>query len=71
MLLGTAEELGIDLRRSWMVGDRWRDIDCGYAAGCRTVFIDYGYAEPLRQPPNCWAKSLAEAANIILMSSNI
>ena len=32
-------------RRSVMVGDRWRDIEAGQAAGCRTVFVDHGYAE--------------------------
>ena len=51
MLLRAAKELGIDLAQSWMVGDRWRDIDCGHAAGCRTIFIDRGYAEALRQKP--------------------
>ena len=44
MLLHAARELGIDLAQSWMVGDRWRDIDCGHAAGCKTIFIDRGYA---------------------------
>ena len=68
MLLHAAEHLGIDLARSWMVGDRWRDVDCGWAAGCRTVFIDYGYAEPLRQPPCFRARHLAEAADLILLS---
>src|SRR5262249_20728402 len=47
MLLDAARTLGIDLARSWMVGDRWRDIDCGKRAGVRTVFIDYDYAESL------------------------
>ena len=51
MLLRAARELGIDLAQSWMVGDRWRDVDCGHAAGCRTIFIDRGYAEELRQKP--------------------
>jgi D-glycero-D-manno-heptose 1,7-bisphosphate phosphatase len=66
MLLRAARELGIDLAQSWMVGDRWRDIDCGHAAGCRTVFIDSGYAEDLKQQPDFRAKDLAEAAEIIL-----
>lgn len=66
MLLRAAGELGIDLGRSWMVGDRWRDIDCGHAAGCRTIFIDYGYDEPLRQQPDFRAASLADAARIII-----
>ena len=66
MLLRAARELNIDLRASWMVGDRWRDIDCGHAAGVRTVFIDYGYDEPLKQQPDFRAKSLFEAAGLIL-----
>jgi D-glycero-D-manno-heptose 1,7-bisphosphate phosphatase len=66
MLLRAARELRIDLKRSWMVGDRWRDIDCGRAAGCRTIFIDNGYSEELRQRPDFNAKDLTEAAEIIL-----
>ena len=66
MLLRAAKELGIDLAQSWMVGDRWRDIDCGHAAGCRTIFIDRGYAEALKQQPNFRVKNLLEAAEIIL-----
>jgi D-glycero-D-manno-heptose 1,7-bisphosphate phosphatase len=60
MLLRAAQALQIDLARSWMVGDRWRDIDCGHAAGCRTVFIDRGYAEELRQKPDFSARHLCE-----------
>jgi D-glycero-D-manno-heptose 1,7-bisphosphate phosphatase len=66
MLVRAARELNIDLPASWMVGDRWRDIDCGHAAGCRTVFIDYGYDEPLKQMPDFRVKNLLEAAEAIL-----
>jgi D-glycero-D-manno-heptose 1,7-bisphosphate phosphatase len=66
MLLRAARELGLDLPRSWMVGDRWRDIDCGHAAGCRTILIDYGYDEALRQIPEFRARNLLESANLIL-----
>jgi D-glycero-D-manno-heptose 1,7-bisphosphate phosphatase len=65
MLVNAARALNIDLARSWMVGDRWRDIDCGFAAGCRTVFVDRGYAESLKQAPDFKARDLAEAADII------
>jgi D-glycero-D-manno-heptose 1,7-bisphosphate phosphatase len=46
LLLDAARDLDIDLAHSYMVGDRWRDIDAGIAAGCTTIWIDRGYAEP-------------------------
>ena len=67
LLRRAARELNIDLGRSFMVGDRWRDVDCGHAAGCTTFLIDYGYAEALRCPPDFRVKDLAEAADQILM----
>jgi D-glycero-D-manno-heptose 1,7-bisphosphate phosphatase len=66
MLIDAATALGLDLARSWMVGDRWRDIDCGKRAGVRTVFIDFGYAEELRSPPDFSVKTFVEAADTIL-----
>jgi D-glycero-D-manno-heptose 1,7-bisphosphate phosphatase len=66
MLLDAAAALGLDLKRSWMIGDRWRDVDCGKRADVRTVFIDFGYAEELRAAPDFTVKSFAEAARIIL-----
>jgi D-glycero-D-manno-heptose 1,7-bisphosphate phosphatase len=68
MLLAAARDHEIDLFSSFMVGDRWRDVEAGKRAGCRTLFIDYGYDE--RQPEVCdyRVKSLAEAAEIILSS---
>ena len=46
LLVDAAERRGIDLASSVMVGDRWRDVEAGRAAGCRTVFVDRGYREP-------------------------
>lgn len=66
MLVRAAEQLGIDLKTSWMIGDRWRDIDCGYAAGCKTIFIDRGYSEQLRHAPDYTVAGLPEAAELIL-----
>ena len=67
LLLEAAGRYGIDLSRSFLIGDRWRDIDAGAAAGCRTVLIDRKYRE--RQPdhpPDFRADSLTEAAEWIL-----
>ena len=69
MLLDAARDLGLDLARSWMVGDRWRDIDCGQRAGVRTVFIDFGYDEKLRTPPGFTVRSITEAADVILRAT--
>jgi D-glycero-D-manno-heptose 1,7-bisphosphate phosphatase len=66
MLLQAAREFGIDLKRSFMVGDRWRDVAAGNAAGCVSFFIDYGYSEKRPAPPYIEVKSLAEAGNRIL-----
>jgi D-glycero-D-manno-heptose 1,7-bisphosphate phosphatase len=66
MLLDAAGALGIDLARSWMVGDRWKDIDCGRRAGVRTVFIDWGYVEKLASPPDVTVRTFGEAAASIL-----
>src|SRR5271169_2133564 len=62
MLLRAARDLQIDLAQSWMVGDRWRDIDCGHAAGCKTVLIDRHYTEKLHEQPDFSAGNLGEAA---------
>ncbi len=69
MLLDAAKEHGIDLKKSFMVGDRWRDVGCGLAAGCFTIFIDRGYVERLRQIPHARCGNLQEAVPIILSHS--
>jgi D-glycero-D-manno-heptose 1,7-bisphosphate phosphatase len=66
MLTDAAQTLDLDLAKSWMIGDRWRDVDCGARAGCRTIFIDWGYDEPLRARPDFTVRSLTEAAGILL-----
>lgn len=68
MLLDAAAALGIDLGRSWMIGDRWRDVDCGKRAGVRTVLIDWGYAETLREAPDFVARSFGDAVGMVLRS---
>jgi D-glycero-D-manno-heptose 1,7-bisphosphate phosphatase len=71
MLLAAAAEHDIDLTRSYMVGDRWRDVGAGKAAGCRTIFIDRGYDEPLVDAPEAVCADLAEAASLILERAGV
>ena len=66
MVLDAAAALGLDLSRSWMIGDRWRDVESGRRAGVRTVFIDWGYDEALKSPPEFTVKSFREAAEVVL-----
>jgi D-glycero-D-manno-heptose 1,7-bisphosphate phosphatase len=66
LLLSAARELGVDLTLSFMIGDRWRDMEAGTRAGCATIFIDHQYAE--RQPDAFGHRvsGLSEARAIIL-----
>jgi D-glycero-D-manno-heptose 1,7-bisphosphate phosphatase len=66
MILQAATELGINLTKSFMVGDRKSDIEAGRAAGCATVFIDLGYTLPTPDAPDYVVHSIAEAANVII-----
>jgi D-glycero-D-manno-heptose 1,7-bisphosphate phosphatase len=65
MLLAGAQEFDVDLRRSFIVGDRRGDIEAGIAAGSRTIFVDRAYNEP--PPTRCdhWVFSTDEALAII------
>lgn len=66
LLLAAARESGLDVAASFMVGDRWRDIEAGRRAGCRVIFVDHGYAERRPDNPDYTASSLSEAADWIL-----
>ncbi len=64
--LEAAQEHNIDLSKSFMVGDRWRDVEAGASAGCKTFFINYRYAEQKPDAPDFIVSSLLEAEKIIL-----
>lgn len=66
LLTDMAARLGIDLPKSYMVGDRWSDVVAGRTAGCYTVFVNRGYAESLPMAPDAVASSLPAAVRLIL-----
>ena len=70
MLREAAARHGVDLSRSWMVGDILDDVEAGWRAGCRTVLIDNGnetrwIGGPGRRP-DLTVPDLAAAAHAIL-----
>ncbi len=66
MILDAATRLNLDLPRSVTVGDRWRDIEAGRAAGTWTVLIDHGYSERRSDNPDLIVKGLKEAVPWII-----
>ena len=66
LLLKAAEDLNLDVKKSYMVGDRWRDVGAGQSAGCKNFFIDYNYSEKRPVKPFVTVSSLLQATEIIL-----
>jgi D-glycero-D-manno-heptose 1,7-bisphosphate phosphatase len=66
LLLQAMERFDIDRERSFMVGDRWRDVTAGNAAGCRTVQVGSLDEGALSVAPTVRRADLAEAASWIL-----
>ncbi len=70
LMMEAQRKYHLDLSRSFLIGDRWKDVDAGNAAGLRTVFIDYNYSE--RGPstePSVRVSSLREAVDWISSES--
>lgn len=67
MLLDAAAASGLNLHQSFLIGDRWRDIEAGRRAGCRTVLVGDGYSERVDIRPHGRVESLNDAVDWILM----
>lgn len=74
MLLQAAREHGVDLSKSYMIGDKYSDLECGWAAGCRSAFILSGYGRGTMdlfgskwpRPPDILAEDVYQAVTLIL-----
>jgi D-glycero-D-manno-heptose 1,7-bisphosphate phosphatase len=66
LLLQAAEDYSIELQGSFMIGDRWKDIDAGQKAGCKTIWINQHYEESSPHSPDCIVSSMKEASDWIL-----
>ena len=70
MLEEAAREHGLDLSRSWMVGDKTSDIECGRKAGLRTVLVETGHGKDhLACGADAIATGLVGAVDFILRES--
>ena len=65
LLLDASKKWDINLKKSYMIGDRWRDIEAGKSVGCKTIFIDYDYKEAKPKNPDFITDSLLNAVHFI------
>jgi len=71
LLIEGARRWGVDLSSSFMIGDRWRDIEAGRRAGCTTVFVDLGHAERRPERPDITVSRLTDAVPLILENPTV
>ncbi len=70
LLLKATEDLTLDLSKSFLVGDRWRDIEAGQILGLDSFFIDNLSNEKMPIGPYIRVQSLFEAVNLIVRDSD-
>jgi D-glycero-D-manno-heptose 1,7-bisphosphate phosphatase len=70
MLLKAINKYNINLSKSYLIGDRWSDIEAGNKVGCKTIFIDRNYKEKKPNKFDFKVKSFSMAAKFILHDKN-
>jgi len=66
LIFKAASKYNINLSKSYMIGDRWRDVDCAKEAGLRSIFIDHRYNEKLNNVPDFTIFTIRDAINCIV-----
>ena len=66
MLLEAKSKYNILIKKSYFIGDRWRDIDAGNKIGCKTIFINRNYNEKLRTKPKIIIKKISQIYRFII-----
>jgi len=65
LLLEASKKWNVDFKKSFMIGDRWRDIQSGEKAGCKTIYLDYNYREKKPKSPDFVTDTLLNAVFFI------
>lgn len=73
MVFEAERDFNVNLYKSWFVGDKRADIECGQRAGTRTVLVETGYGakEAAEARPDFIAKDIVAAAEIIVQNGNV
>tara|TARA_B100001540_G_C15760862_1_gene621624 strand:+ start:1055 stop:1585 length:531 start_codon:yes stop_codon:yes gene_type:complete len=66
MIIEMKNKYKLDLKKSFVVGDRWRDIDAGYRANCKTILIDNNYKEKINKKPDFIVKKFKQILKHII-----
>ncbi|MCK4786559.1 MAG: HAD hydrolase-like protein, partial [Desulfobacteraceae bacterium] len=66
MLLDLSKKWGIDLKKSFLIGDNWKDIEAGRAAGCKAILLDKHYNQAIET--DFRVKNLGAAVKLIELS---
>ncbi len=70
MLLQAAREHNINLHRSFMIGDTWRDTAAGKAAGCKTIILSNAHGNMGREKPDFIVNSITDAVKVVQVNSS-
>ena len=65
LIIKASKKWGIDAKKSYMIGDRWKDIYAGKKVGCKTIFINNNYKNDKRVKADLSFNSLSKAVNKI------
>jgi D-glycero-D-manno-heptose 1,7-bisphosphate phosphatase len=71
MLLEAAADFHIDLARSYLIGDKSADIECGRRAGTLTILVQTGYGAEQVCRPDFTAVDVVQAVQLVLERSGL
>ena len=70
MIINASLKYKIYTSKSFMIGDRWKDIEAGNKAGCRSIFLDYNYDEKKPDKYDYSTNSIQDSIDWIIKNSN-